>query len=246
MGKPKLQPLHLTSLHHAEVGQLIVRFYEDFSRASLDATTDPDFKKLFDELHAKIPAYNAALKQIRASEETEKIEQADHERDADIQALKDSIKPYRKAKTQAEKEAYTALDILLNQYKNLADENLEKQTAHLSILLTALRSAEYDPHVNQLNINKFVTYLEDSATSFNDIFSQRSYKTSQKEIYDVKALRRDLIDHYRTMINYIAAVSSVKADVFYTNTLATINNGRSYFDNVVLSRRKAASKPKIG
>ncbi|SUX43337.1 Uncharacterised protein [Chryseobacterium indoltheticum] len=39
------------------------------------------------------------------------------------------------------------------------------------------------------------------------------------------------------MTNYISAMASVKEDVYYKDILTIINNGRSYFSNVVLSRR---------
>jgi hypothetical protein len=82
--------------------------FEDFAQTSLDASTDGDFKTLFDKIQNQLPAYNSALDQIRASEETEKIAGADKVRDKDVQALKDSLKPYRNAKTEAEKDAYTS------------------------------------------------------------------------------------------------------------------------------------------
>ena len=105
MEKLKLTPLYTQGLHHAEFGQFIIRLYEDFDKTSLDIAFDADFKTMFDALQSKISTYNKALDQIRASEESKKIAEADRNRDADIQALKDSIKPYRNAKNETEKNA---------------------------------------------------------------------------------------------------------------------------------------------
>lgn len=90
-----------------------------------------------------------------------------------------------------------------------------------------------------MGIVKFINQLADSNTAFNDLFAQRSYKTSQKVVLEVKILRKSLAADYRKMTGYIAALASVKDDAYYKEVLAIINNGRSYFSNVVLARRTA-------
>ena len=56
MKKAKLNPIYLQGLHHAEFGQFIDRFINDFSEANLDLNTDTDFKTIFEGLKAKTPA----------------------------------------------------------------------------------------------------------------------------------------------------------------------------------------------
>src|SRR5690606_8795297 len=128
MKKLKPAPLYYQNLRHPEFGQLIVRFFEDFSKTSLSPNTDPDFKRMFDSLQAQLPAYNRALDQVRASEESEKIEHADAERDRDLQALRDAIKPNRNARSQAERDAYTAVKLLLNEYRKVENASFEEET----------------------------------------------------------------------------------------------------------------------
>ncbi|MCU7616398.1 DUF6261 family protein [Chryseobacterium sp. PBS4-4] len=224
-------------LHHAEFGQLIVRFFEDFGISGLDQNADPDFKKLFDVLQAQIPTYNNALNQIRANEESQKIAELDQERDADLQSLRDGLKPYKNAKTQAEKDAYNALKILINEYKGVEDDTYEEETNKLNSLVNRLLSSDYSSHVATLGIVKFINHLADSNTAFNDLFSHRSYEVSQKVSYDVKTLRKNLREDYNTMTNYISTLAHVKEDSYYKDILTIINNGRNYFSNVVVSRR---------
>lgn len=237
MEKQKLVPLHILRLHHAEFGQFIVRFFEDFSQTSLDANTDADFKRTFDALQTQIPGYNSALDQIQASEESAKIAEADKTRDLDVQALKDSIKPYRNAKTQTEKDAYTSIKILLDQYKGVEDTSYEEETNKLNLLVAKLQSSEYSSHVATLGIVKFVNHLSDSNTAFNTLFSHRSYQNSQKQTYDVRALRKSLTEDYKQMANYIAMLANVKTDVFYKDVLTIINNGRKYFSDLLAKRK---------
>ena len=233
----KLISLDVARLHHAEFGQLIVRFFEDFDSSDLDQNTDPDFKRLFDALQAQIPTYNNALNQIRANEESQKIAELDAERDADLQSLRDGLKPYKNAKTQAEKDAYNAIKILINEYKGVEDNTYEEETNKLNSLVNRLLSSDYSSHVAALGLVKFINHLADSNTAFNDLFSHRSYQISQKITYEVKTLRKNLREDYNKMTNYISALAPVKEDTYYKDILTIINNGRSYFSTVVVSRR---------
>lgn len=233
----KLSPVDLQRLHHAEFGQFIVRFFEDFNSSSLDANTDTDFKKMFDTILAQIPIYNNSLDQIRASEETVKIANADAVRDADLQSLRDAVKPYRNAKTQTEKDAYNTIKLLLNQYKNVQHASYEEETNRLNTLVGKLLSSEYSSAVSSLGIVKFTNHLSDSNAAFNTIFSSRFTGNSQKQNFDVKALRKILTHDYKQMANYVVTLANVKEDPFYKDLLLVLNNGRTYFSKTVLARR---------
>ncbi|MCY0968553.1 DUF6261 family protein [Chryseobacterium wangxinyae] len=233
----KLTPLDSSRLPHAEFGQLMVRFFEDFASSSLDVTVDSDFKKLYNALQLQIPSYNAALDQIRASEESKQIGEFDHTRDLDMKALRDSLKPYRNSRIQSEIAAYASLHMLLSEYKEVEDESYESETNKLNSLVARLQSSDYTSHVATMGIVKFINQLADSNTAFNTLFGQRSYKTSQKVVFDVKELRKSLAADYKKMTTYIATLATVKDDAYYKDVLAIINNGRNYFSTVVLARR---------
>jgi hypothetical protein len=237
MNTIKLNSLYMNGLQNAEFGQLIVRFFEDLNTKSLDINVDPDLKRLYEALQDQLPAYNTALDQIRASEESEQIFKLDKVRDRDIQALRDSLKPYRNAKTQTETDAYNAIRLLISEYKGVEDDTYESETNRLNSLIGRLQSPEFYNSALTLGIEKFIMNLAASNTDFNQLFAQRSFKTSQKVVADVKALRKTLASDYKIMTNYIAAMASVKEDTYYKDILTIINNGRNYFSNVVLSRR---------
>jgi hypothetical protein len=237
MNTSTLSSLYLNGLQNAEFGQLIVRFFEDFGSSSLDINTDSDFKKLYDALQLQTPAYNAALDQVRASEESKQIAEFDHMRDLDMKALRDSLRPYKNSRIQSEIDAYAVLNLLLSEYKDVEDDSYESETNKLNSLVARLQSSDYTSHVATMDIVKFINQLSDSNTAFNDLFAQRSYKTSQKIVLDVKILRKSLATDYKKMTTYIAALATVKEDAYYKDVLAIINNGRNYFSNVVLARR---------
>ncbi len=238
----KLVSLDLPRLHHAEFGQLIVRFFEDLDSSSVNTGTDADFKRMLDAIQAQIPTYNGALDQIRANEESAKIAELDAIRDADLQALRDSLKPYKNAKTQTEKDAYVSVKILLDQYKKVQHASYEEETNRVNTLVEKLLSSDYSSQVSVLGIIKFANHLSDSNNDFNRTFGIRSFQQSKKTNFDVKELRKLLTQDYKQMASYILTLANVKDDTFYQDVLAALNNGRTYFSSVVLSRRTGNKK----
>ncbi|WP_312395328.1 DUF6261 family protein [Chryseobacterium sp.] len=238
----KLVSLDLPRLHHAEFGQLIVRFFEDLDSSSVNTGTDADFKRMLDAIQAQIPTYNGALDQIRANEESAKIAELDMIRDADLQALRDSLKPYKNAKTQTEKDAYVSVKILLDQYKKVQHASYEEETNRVNTLVEKLLSSDYSSQVSVLGIIKFANHLSDSNNDFNRTFWIRSFQQSKKTNFDVKELRKLLTQDYKQMASYILTLANVKDDTFYQDVLAALNNGRTYFSSVVLSRRTGNKK----
>lgn len=236
MSANKLITVDLHGLHQAEFGQFITRFYEDFGKTSLSEETDADFKTLFDSLKELIPSYNRSLEQFRATEESKKIAELDKVRDIDFQALRDSIKPYRATKNTTQKNAYEALKIVIDVYKNASKEGYEKETSLISTLVSTLQSDKYAPHVKTLRIGEFVTELEKTNKAFNDVFAHRSFLMLQKETLNSRELRKEMTAIYRKMTKYIETLADVKQDEYYKKVLDVMNNSRKYYADILAVR----------
>lgn len=237
-----LVKLDLGALHVAEAGQLITRYFEDFEKSGLRASADKDFEALHTSMKAKLPAYAAALDQVQGSEETKNILTADAQRDRRIRALRDALKAFRHADAEDEAGAYHALSLLMKEYKAVEDANYEEETLRLNVLLQRLKSPEYMPHVEMLDLQKFIAKLEAANRDFNGFFANRSHQNAGKVSMDVKKLKTELLEQYGRLAAYIAANAEVRADAFYKETLKVLNNGRTYFADTVLARRKATPK----
>lgn len=133
--------------------------------------------------------------------------------------------------------------MILDQYKNVENNSFEEETNRLKSLTDRLLGADMSAKLAELGIAKFVDNLVTANNSYNDLFAKRSFETSQKITYDLKALRRTLTSDYRKMANYIEALAGVNEDAFYKDTLAVLNNSRKYFADVVVARRKSDSIP---
>lgn len=239
----KLVTLDFTRLHHAEFGQMITRLSDDFAKSGINIDTDDDFKKLFSALKTKNQSFSKALEQIRENENTQKIAELDGVRDDDFKALRDSIKPYRNSKREHQKEAYNALKIVFDEYKNITELNYEAETKKIATLLSVLKTEQYPFHISNLQIQGFVDDLEKSNTAFDTLFAVRSMQNIAKETYDTKALRREMSEIYRKLVTYIETLASVKQDPFYPNALEIINNSRKYFADL-LAKRQGVNKEK--
>lgn len=232
----KLIALDFPRLRHAEFGQLITRLFDDFQSSDLDITIDEDFKRMFNNIQEQILVYKNALDKIRANEGSAKIVEADTVRDADLQALRDALKPYRNAKTQAEKEAYITIKLLLDQYKNVQHTSFEEETDQLDILVGKLLSSEYSFDVSALSIVKFANHLSDSNNAFRNIFAEYSSEALPQQVYSVKALRRFLTQDYKQMAHYILTMANIKNDPFYNEALVILNKGRAFMKIALTGR----------
>lgn len=236
MKKTKLQPIYLQGLHHAEFGQFITRFFEDFSRTDLNKEEDSDFNELYERLKAQLPTYNKAMEQIHASQESKNIADLDKVRDADLQALKDSIKPYKKGKTEAIINAYNALKLVFDQHKGTRRMSYEAQTNRINTLIAVLETDEYKSPISLLRISDFIDELKKSNQEFDKLFAKRSFNKLKKETYNVRELRKQLTDDYRKMAYYVDALAQVKQGDFYPKVLDVINNTRKYYGDMISVR----------
>ena len=243
MPKGKLVNVQVSSLRHAEFTQFITRFLDDVEKEALDFKNEDVITALVKKIKSALPAYQASLGQIRASEKSASISAADELRDADLQALRDALKPYRAAKREEEKAAYASLKRLFDQYKDAHQKHYEEETALIVSLLDKLKTAPYKDQLDTLAIGKFVDNLTESHTAFEQLFASRSQEKLQKVSYDVKQLRKEVATPYQQLADYVEILSQVKSDEFYQNVLSVLNNSRKYYADI-LARRKG-KEPKV-
>ncbi|MDO4228488.1 MAG: DUF6261 family protein [Capnocytophaga sp.] len=244
MEQIKLSNLDVARLHNAELSSLMERFFDDFSKKTLSLDTDAIFKTAYEEMKSQLAVYNTGLDQVRTNEDSNKVAKADALRGADFKALKNSVKPFRTSLQSAESEAYTALNILLSEYKGVENDSYEVQTTRLTNLVERLQSSAYTKHINELGIRRFVTRLAESNVAFKEIFSKRSFDMLQKTTYDVKKLRKELTESYRKLSNYVLSLAQMTKQPFYIETLDVLNNGRKYFADTILARRSGKKEAK--
>lgn len=236
----KLTTIHLPSLKNAEFAQLLVRFFEDFEKSGLDIETDADFKKLFEEIKAKKPIFDEAIDQVRGNADSTKILQAHKERKFSLKSFKSALNAYKYSSNQKEKDAYTSINLLLAEYKGVENEGYEQVTYRFANLTERLQNEEYKNQVKELSLAKFITNLSEANRHFNELFANRSSQSLKKPTYNVKELRKEITTIYKDLSDYIYILARVRDDEFFVKLLGVVNNGRKYFDDMIIARRNAA------
>lgn len=237
MKKVKLAKMDIFLLQNAEFSQLMTRLVGDIEQSGLDTTTDADFSTILENLKNKIPTFNKALNQIRENELTQNLSHLDKIRKNDLMALRDSIKPYKNAKKEQQKQAYNALKIIFDEYKKTSINNYESETHKLKSLIDILKSSGNKSYVSTLKIGDFISELETSNQEFDRVFALRSVQNIGKETYDTKSIRREMTELYRKLCIYTETLADIKQEEFYKKALEVINNSRKYFSDT-LSKRK--------
>ena len=240
MPKGKLVNVQVSSLRHAEFTQFITRFLDDVEKEALDFKNEDVITALVKKIKA------ASLGQIRASEKSASISAADELRDADLQALRDALKPYRAAKREEEKAAYASLKRLFDQYKDAHQKHYEEETALIVSLLDKLKTAPYKEQVGTLALGKFVENLTESHSAFEQLFASRSQEKLQKVSYDVKRLRKEVVTPYQQLADYVVILHQVKDDSFYATFLSVLNNSRKHYADILARRKGKAPKAEAG
>ena len=239
----KLVNVQVSSLRHAEFSQFIVRFLDDLKKENLDFKKEEVLTALVEKIEKALPAFQASLGQIRANEKSALLNEADGLRDTDLQALRDSIKPYRASKREAEKTAYNHLKVLFDTYKDAHKKHYEEETALISNLLEKLSSEKYKSQLETLGISKFVDNLKESHQAFETLFASRSQDKLQAVSFDVKKLRKEVSTPYQQLSDYVSILTQVKDDELYKRFLSVLNNSRKHYADT-LARRKGKD-PKV-
>ena len=232
----KLYPLSTSQLQYLETGQFIIRFLTDFGSLNLDPATDAELKTLYDSLKTQSPIYDVALMQIRAKAETELLIAQDDIRDKKMATLRRAIGVYRHSDEPAEQSAHNLLKILLSVYKNIELANFEAESLGVDNLVAELRNPTYSPAVQTLGVAVHLNNLEQANSNFKTTFNTRSTTTITTAVYDTKLLRKNILNTYRDLAEYVFVMAKRKNVAFYTDTLTAINNGRKYFADILAKR----------
>ena len=239
--KQILEPLKTSALTNMEAGQLMNRHLSDLSTIDPNLLTDVPYNNYMTNITGKMETYKKALAQVQKSEETEKIGLADDARDKAVGAFNMAIKLHAASDDPAEVEASRGLGILFGTYKNLAKLNYEAESLAIDKLTTDLNSPAYIEKVNYLHMNKYVSRLSDTNTTFKNLFSGRMVTDASTESFDMKAIRKDLQETYNDFTAYVLSMAKATESQLFATALNLLNTARKYYSDLLA--RRATPKP---
>lgn len=243
----KLNQITLQLLHNLESGQFIKRFFSDFEGTGLDLNFDPEFKLIYTDLKAQLPTYIAALAQIAAQAESDLLLQLDVRRDRKLTAVRGAWNNYRDTDVVAKKAAYNQLKPLINANKNLATENYEAESLGIDNYIAGLKSTAHLPLVQLLSMMEQINELETANNLFKTTFNNRSNNTVSTVVYNTKLLKKKIFAVYKELASYCLTMAKRRTpSPYFITALEAVNNGRTYFANIIAHRGNGGTTPPVG
>ena len=244
-----LEALKTAGLTNMEIGQLINRHLNDFDTIDPALRTDAPFDNYTQDLAVRTTYYQKGLAQAQKNEETEKIVLADNDRDKSGKAFRAGLKLYALSDDPQEVEASRALSILLSPYKDFETLNYEAQTIAMDKLIGELLSPAYSNKVSYLQMDRYVLRMQATNNAFKTLFSGRMVGTAMTETFDMKTLRRDLVNKYGDFAKYVLAMAKANPDnQLFAKALNLLNTARKYYNDMVSKRtapKAAKEKPAV-
>jgi hypothetical protein len=219
-----------------EAGQLIRRHLDDLATIDQALMIDVPFNTYLQEITRKKGLYEKALAQIRKSEETEKINLADKNRDKAVDAFGKALKLYGVSDDPAEVEASRGLSIVLSNFKGLADLNYEAETMAIDKLVSELESPAHEAKIGLLNLGRYVARLKTTNEAFKTLFANRLVTEASTETYDMKIVRADLMKKYADFANYVLAMAKALETPLFIQALNLMNTARKYYSDLLARR----------
>lgn len=228
-------------MQYVESGQFIVRLLTDFGNSTLDASNDPEFNALFESLKLQSPTYSKALMQIKTRAESDELLRLDDVRDKKVATLRSAVNVFRYADEVEQKEAYALMLTIQSTYKNVEKMNFEAESLALDNYITELRGRQFEDAVETLGIKSHINTLETANTNFKRLFSTRSTGITNTEVFDTKALRKEILGTYKELAEYVFVMAKRRKTPFFIESLNILNTSRSYYNDII-ARRKGNNK----
>ncbi len=240
-----LEPLTVSALTNMEAGQLMIRHHSDLNTIDASLLTDVPYNNYMEKIGIKTELYFAALAQVRKNEETEKIAFADDARDKAVSSFNLALKLHASADDPAEVEASRSLRILFDTFKNIAKLNYEAESLAIDKLVNDLNSEAYSEKIAFLHMTKYVTRLSETNDIFKNLFSGRMVDTAMSESFDLKTIRKELMEIYTDFAEYVLAMAKAIESQLFITALNLLNAARKYYADQMLSNPAPKPEPPV-
>lgn len=238
-----LEELNFGKLTYLESGQHVKNVHTNLTQAA--GISDPVLLHYMAATKTAADDFDQSQVQLAKSDETQKIETADRERDQAFATLRSALNVFEYSKVENHKLAFTSLDNLLVNYAGLQEWNYAEETNGTDNLLAELEKQKYAAHVVTLGLATHIDRLRTDNGFFKSLFSGRTFEQAQKPVYNGKSLHQKMYNVYIDMIGYIVTMSKVpNADAQFLNALQLVNADRKYYSDMLAKRKGVVAAAK--
>lgn len=228
---------------HALRNEQHYQFQTEFKE--LVAHHNPQALKIEKEFALYLPLYQKeddTLKVIRKSAVTEKLAEADTQRDFTYSGLVDAVKAALKHFSPAVQEAAKRAKIVFDTYGNVTRKPYDEESAAITNILQEL-NGKYAPDIALLNLQEWVAKLEADNTQFLTLIKDRYADLNLEAIANMPQVRSQIDEVYRTIVERINALVIVEGSEAYIAFVNSLNQRIAHYRNV-LKQRQGTKKEK--
>ncbi len=182
-----MKKIELSRLQNSEHLALMTDVLKLLTEANL-----PEMESLKTQLGEKVTEAEAAQKQIRKNEHTDKVVVLDQNRDNLYRGLVLRLQSEEFSLVEDRKKAAAKVALIVKTYGNFTTYNYQKETIEIQNFVSELKSDDYLPSVKKIGLEEWVTWLEAANTEFNTLYTNRRDEYAAQPTYDVKNIRKDL------------------------------------------------------
>ena len=219
----KISRLMLTNLHNREHYQFHSDFINLMNEAFASSSSMSKVSTLFSAYHALFLDEDKAYKEIVKSENTEKIQAADKERDNLFGGMVDANNLALRHYRQEIKDAANRLKIIFDTYGNLAIKTLKGETADIKNLIQELRTTKHNDDVTKVGLAGWITELEVKNNLCEQLMKDRVDEKYEKGSLVMRDCRLKVDDAYRAIIVRIEALTEIEGEDQYAMFIDKLN-----------------------
>lgn len=242
--KFELEPLKLSNLTNLQVVDMVARLLSQVVTVPTERGADVTANQRYiDGLISRHGVFRQAILPTQASAFTRQISAADDECELALSVFRQAVHLGFSSDVAAEAEAARCLLLVLAKYNGLEDADYGTQTSGIDKLLSDLADGATAPHVGTLALGRYVYRLTKANDAFKVLVDSRTMDASAKEVFDNKALRYDLLGHYREYALFVQAMANANDGGYYARLLAVINSTRKHYADLLARRAPDAPAP---
>lgn len=236
----KTSRISLRNLHNEEHFQ----FHSDFKNAVVQYGADA--LDILEPFHAYTAYYNQeqeSLQLIRKSANTEKLAKTDMDRDNIFRGFADAVKSGLNHFDGNKQAAAGRIQILLDQYGNVARKPYDEETAALTKLVTEMNTT-YQNDISLLALADWVQELDAQNKAFDMLMKARySEGASQTELRMV-TVRVDVDAAYKSILDRLDALMLLNGASKYEAFVKELNERVNKYSKTLSMRRGRAATNK--
>ena len=206
-------------------------------RAEKDSAVAEKCAEQVAALRAAVTAEDDNLQLSAKSLVTDKIAEADKERDRLYAGYKKAVSGYEGFPDAAIAEAAKALAQHIKDYKISPQMQMDKETGLLMNFIQDLEG-KFSEQIKTLSLGAFVEKLKASNESVRDLTAQRTDERSAKTAGALKTARGVSEEAYKTLVQHVNAHALIEGDEAYSAFIDYANTEIEHFKKEVLKSKK--------